>query len=207
MIFYADDLVLMSSSLTVLQKMIDACVHEASEVLDLTFNAKKSSIIRIGKRYKNECAAIKLCNIGLPFHASARYLGVFMCAAKAFKLSVTQPRASFYKSLNLLHTRSRRFDDTVLLSLIKTFCLPVLLYGSECMDCNTSYISYISKSWNNIFWKLFNVNASTVGDICDCMNMMTLDCMLSRRREKFKTKMAISSSHVVHFLYLLYTTA
>jgi len=51
-------------------------------------------------------------------------LGVFMCAAKTFKLSVTQPRASFYKSLNLLLTRSRRrFDDTVLLSLIKNFCL------------------------------------------------------------------------------------
>jgi len=25
------------------------------------------------------------------------------------------------------------------------------------------------------------------------MNMMTIDCMLSRRREKFKTKMVISS--------------
>ena len=46
-----------------------------------------------------------------------------------------------------LVSRSRkRFDDTVLLSLIKSFRLPVLLYGSECMDCNTSYVSYISKS-------------------------------------------------------------
>jgi len=44
----------------------------------------------------------------------------------------TQPRASFYKSLNLLLTKSRkRFDDTVLLSLIRSFCLLVLLYGSD----------------------------------------------------------------------------
>jgi len=50
---YADDLTLMLSSLTVLQKMTDVFVHEASEELDLTFNAKKSSIIRVGKRYKN----------------------------------------------------------------------------------------------------------------------------------------------------------
>jgi len=100
--------------------------------------------------------------------------GVFMYAAKTFKLSVTQPRASFYKSLNLLLTRSRRrFDDTALLSLIKSFCLPVLLHGSECMDCNASYVSYISKSWNYVFCKLFNVSASTVNDMCDCMNMMT----------------------------------
>ena len=33
----------------------------------------------------NECAAMKLCNIDLPFQASARYLDVFMCAAKTFK--------------------------------------------------------------------------------------------------------------------------
>ena len=78
--------------------MIDVCVHEASVNLDLTFNAKKSSIIRIGKRYKrykNECTAVKLCDADLPFEASVRYLGVCMCSAKTSKLSVTRPRASF----------------------------------------------------------------------------------------------------------------
>jgi len=145
-------------------------------IFDLTFNAKKTSIVRVGKIYKNNCAAMKLRDIDLPFQASARYLCVFMCAAKTFKLSVTQPRASFYnKFLNLLLTRSgRRFDYIALLSLIKSFCLPVLLYGSECMDCNSSYVSYISKSWNYVFWKLFNVSASTVDYMCDCMNM-TID--------------------------------
>ena len=49
--------------------MIDVCVHEASVNLDLTFNAKKSSIIRIGKGHKNECAAVKLCDADLPFEA------------------------------------------------------------------------------------------------------------------------------------------
>jgi len=124
------------------------------------------------------------------------YLDVFMCAAKTFKLSVvTQPRISFYKSLNLLLTRiRRRFDDTVLLSLIKSHCFSVLLHASECMDCNISYVTYISKSCNYVFWKLFNVSASTVDDMCHCINMMTIDCTLSRRREKFKTKMAISSN-------------
>jgi len=131
---------------------------------------------------------------------------LFTCAAKTFKLSVTQPRASFYKSLHLLLTRSRRrFDDTVLLSLIKSFCLPVLLYGSKCTDCNTSYVSYISKSRNYVFWKLFNVSASTVDDMCDCMNMMTVNCMLSRRRDKFKAKMSITSNYVVRFLHWLTT--
>jgi len=67
------------------------------------------------------------------------------------------------------------------------------------MDYNTS------KSWNYVSWKSFNVNASTVSDMCDCLNMMTIDCMQSRRREKFKTKMAISTNYVVHFLHWLTT--
>ena len=94
-----------------------------------------------------------MCSADLPFEESVRYLGVFMCSANTFKLGVTHPRASFYKSLNLLLTRSkRRFDDMVFLSLIKTFCLPELLYGSECIDCNSSYIYCISKPWNYVFF-------------------------------------------------------
>jgi len=56
------------------------------------------------------------------------------------------------------------------------------------------------------FWKLFHVNhASTAGDMCDFMNMKTIDCLLSVRRDEFKTKMAISSNYVMHFLHLLAT--
>jgi len=41
---YADALILMSSLLTVLQKMIDVCVSEA---IVMSFNAKKAAIIRV----------------------------------------------------------------------------------------------------------------------------------------------------------------
>jgi len=40
--------------------------------------------------------------------------------------------------------------------------------------------------------------------LCDCLNMMPIDCMLARRCEKFKlAKMADSSNYVVYVLYLL----
>jgi len=74
------------------------------------------------------------------------YLGVFLCAAKQCKMNIKQARASFYKSLNLLLSRGREtFDDIVMLHFIKKFCLPVhvLLYGSECLDCMSSYDSCI----------------------------------------------------------------
>ena len=51
-------------------------------------------------RDKNECKAVKLCGTDIPYESSTRYLGVFLCAAKQFKMSIKQARASFYKSLN-----------------------------------------------------------------------------------------------------------
>jgi len=36
-------------------------------------------------------------------------------------------------------------------AILKYGYVPVLLYGSECIDCNISYISCISKSWNSVF--------------------------------------------------------
>jgi len=43
-------------------------------------------------------------------------------------MNLSQPRAAFYKSVNLLLSRSKgKFADIVLLHLTKTFCLPLLL--------------------------------------------------------------------------------
>jgi len=134
-VMYADDLVLMSASLTVLQKMMDICVLEATEELDMTFNAIKSSVVRVGKRHKSDCKPVNVCGVDVPYQLSTRYLGVYLCAAKQFKMNVSQPRA-----VNLLLSRIKgKFDDIVLLHLTKTFCLPLLLYGSECLDCSRNY--------------------------------------------------------------------
>jgi len=63
-------------------------------------------------------------------------------------MTIKQAKATSYKSLNLLLSRGKEnVMIIVVLHLIKTFCLPVLLYGSECMDC-TSYNSCIIRLWN-----------------------------------------------------------
>ena len=48
---YADDLVLLSASLTVLQLMVDICEQEMT-YLDMTV---KSVVLRIGKTHKKAC--------------------------------------------------------------------------------------------------------------------------------------------------------
>ena len=74
-----------------------------------------------------------------------------------------------------------------MLHLIKTFCLPLLLYGSECLDYTSSYDSCMSR--NYIYWKLFQIHDGSVNEICSTMNMMTIDDILIKRRCKFRLRM------------------
>ena len=57
--FYADDILLLSHSLSGMQHMLDICSSESIE-LDLKFNVKKSMAMRIGQRYKKWCAPLIL---------------------------------------------------------------------------------------------------------------------------------------------------
>jgi len=53
------DLVLVSHSVCVLQKMIDICV-DALNCIGLSFNVKKSCLLRFGPRYMRVCEPITL---------------------------------------------------------------------------------------------------------------------------------------------------
>ena len=55
-----------------LQKMIDIVVDEARNT-DMTFNASKSAIIRIGKNYKHPCA---------PPHTAGKIIIVLRCESE-----------------------------------------------------------------------------------------------------------------------------
>ena len=49
-VLYADDILLISQSLTCMQSMLNIC-SQLSKRLDLKFNVKKSAVLRIGRRY------------------------------------------------------------------------------------------------------------------------------------------------------------
>ena len=73
--------------------------------------------------------------------------------------------------------------------------------GSECLDYTSSYDSCIMKSWNYIFWKLFQIHDGSVNEICSTMNMMTIiDDILFKRRCNFRLRMLSSSNTVVRYL-------
>src|SRR6188508_509420 len=76
-ITYADDLLLVSSSVDVLQKMVNLCSIEA-KYLDMKFNSKKSLILRFGAHYNKREIQVNLVSERILVVDRAKYLGVYL---------------------------------------------------------------------------------------------------------------------------------
>ena len=84
-IMYADDIVLLSPSVTALQELLHLC-EGVLQNLDLFINPKKSICLRIGPRYNMSCCDIVSSNgCALQWMESVRYLGVYFVKARQFK--------------------------------------------------------------------------------------------------------------------------
>ena len=70
---YADDILLIAPSMSVLQKL--ACEKKKLDAMDMIINVKKSSCLRVGPRLKVTCAEITTRDgNNLPWVSKIRYL-------------------------------------------------------------------------------------------------------------------------------------
>ena len=140
---YADDLILMSPSVTVLQNLFKI-VEEELMALEMSINPSKSSCIRFGPRYDAPCANITAHDGSvIPWVESIRYLGIEMKSSRIFKCVFDSAKKSFYKSFNAIFGKiGRSATADVIMHLLKVKCLPVLLYGLNA--CPLSITEYKS---------------------------------------------------------------
>ena len=58
-------------------------------------------------------------------------------------------------SINSILYHSKYSSELVRLSLIESHCLPLLLYGLECLNLKISQLKLIGSWWNSVYRKLF----------------------------------------------------
>lgn len=159
-ILYADDILLVAPSVTMLEKVLHICEKELTW-LDMAINLKKSCCLRIGPHCDSQCA--NLCNLTgavLPWVDNMRYLGVHFVRAKHFKCSFDNAKRSFYRAANSIFGKIGRIaSEEVILQLIKAKCMPILLYGLE--TCPLKKADYRSLDFviDRFFMKLFRTNS------------------------------------------------
>ena len=124
-IIYADDILLLSPSVVVLQELLHVC-ENALHDLDLVINYKKSVCLRIGPRCNNVCSDIVSLNGNIvQLVESIRYLGVYPLRVRQFKCNYDNAKSSFYRAFNAVFGRiGRSGSEEVILQLINSKCLP-----------------------------------------------------------------------------------
>jgi len=202
-VMYADDLVLIASSISTMQAMINLCSEEIS-YLDMRFNVAKSSVMRIGKRYKHHGAPLVVSNDYLEFVVQVKYLGVYILSGLHFILDISKLKSKFYTALNGILSKCcgrGGMNEMVTLHLVNAFCRPLLLYGCDAVPLCKSYIASLTHSWNHIYWKLFNVgDLECINDIQMCMNDIPIADDICRRRESFLSRAKLSNNSVILLL-------
>ena len=102
---YADDIILISHSVTVMQKMLDLC-DKFSVDLDVRFNTMKSVAMRIGPRFDVVCADLTLSGGIIQYVQSLKYLGVCIKASRKFACDFDHVKAIFYRTFNSIYAKS-----------------------------------------------------------------------------------------------------
>ena len=184
-VMYADDIILLAQSSTAMQEMLNICNNEV-DALNLKFNVSKSVVLRIGPRWKSECAAFLIGSVELKFVQSCKYLGIYVKSGSVFSCSYEHLRFKFYSSFNAVYARSKAsVSETVTVELMKSFCLPLVTYGLEATFPNKSTVDIINNMINRAVFKIFNVTDKMVIHIRCNVGLTNMHALYAIRQLKF----------------------
>ena len=130
-LLYADDIMLISHSVEVMQRMLDICSEE-SACWNFVFNSRKSVVLRIGSRFERSHAPLNLCGAPLAYVGKVKYLGVIIAARRYFKCSFEHVKSTFYCVLNTLLHRARGASELVSVQLFKPLCSCYFVCTGSC---------------------------------------------------------------------------
>ncbi len=181
-LLYADDILLVCHSITVMQLMLDICSKEA-DMLDFSFNTAKSVALRIGPRYRHVCAPLTLSGFQIAYVEQTKYLGVMLKTAKKFKCLLDHVKAKFYRSFNAIYYRARNAgSELVCVHLLKSVCLPALLYVVEVLPLTKSDIAMLNRLVDRAVYRIFG--CASAEDIHFVRSAVDLPCISTHIKKR-----------------------
>lgn len=198
-IMYADDLLLLSASVSGLQYMLDICYKFGVEN-DIIFNQKKSVCIRIGPHWNKPISPMVLGNMSLDWASSFKYLGINFFSGLSLKVDICCIKRAFYKAINGILSYCKTADEFVKLGLVKAYCLPLLTYCIGAIDLPASSVKDLAVCWNDCFRKVFGYKRyESVKELQFFCGELPFDLIYNLQRWKF-----LSSDCVVCDISVLY---
>lgn len=200
---YADDIILLSSSIYELQLMINFCVDELHD-LCLTVNVKKCYCLRVGSKFSSKCCSMVACGIVIPYVNQLRFLGVYFKSGNKLKFNFEFCKQKFYASVNGILSKVGNKPELVL-PLCSSFCLPLLLYATESMDLTSSEKLQLNWPYSKLFVKLFHVTDPIVIKQCQYyMYCLPISDLINLRTLNFLSGLNSCNNFTLSYLYHLF---
>ena len=201
-VLYADDLLLISPSVHELQQLYSSCEIELHK-LDMAINVSKSCCLRIGPRFQNKCVNIMSHDgSSLPWVTKVRYLGVYLVSSFTFRCCLDHAKKSFFRCANAVMGKvGRAASEEVVLELIRSKCMPLLLYATEALCIPKHDLSSLDFVVNRFLMKLFRTNnIDTINDCVTFFGFTRPSSLINSRLSKFIVKYSALTNVICEIL-------
>jgi hypothetical protein len=157
---------LLAPSITGLQLLLNACEQELDNI-GMLINLRKSSCIRFGNHFNIPCAEIISSHGGaIKWSDSCRYLGIHFVSGRAFRCKLDDAKACFFRAFNSLYSKVGGFASEDVINLVRSKCLPILLYGTEVCPLLSRQKHSLEFSVTRLFMKVFHTSSPQVVEEC-----------------------------------------
>jgi hypothetical protein len=169
----------------------------------MQINAKKSMCIRFGSRFNHQCAELTTDQgNSIKWVESCRYLGVHFISGRVLHCDFHDAKCHFFRAFNAIFSKVGRFaSEQVVIRLLRTKCLPILLYACEACPLLSRQFHSFDFSLTRIFMKIFRTGSPVVVKDCQVQfGILPIKCQLHIRTARFLQKFA-ASENILCYLF------
>ena len=201
---YADDLSLLSPTLTGIKEMLNICEMYAIDH-DIIFNAKKSQLLCFSST--SNCAKgtinIKMQNSQpIPHVDSCMHLGNELCSNNRNVL-IGNAVSDLNCRLNNLLADFSHCDSNTLSLLFQSYCMNI--YGSQMWQFNTRFVNQFFTCWRKAIRRLWKIPFRTHNNLVHLINKShSIDIILEKRCIKYIWKL-INNEHDLYNTIVKYS--
>ena len=187
---YADDVAILAPSIKGLTALLSICENYCIE-WDICLNPKKTKLLYFGRRMETNFN-LTLNGKVIEWVEEWTYLGVRLKSGKTFNCTVTDRVKKFYKCANAIFRIDGRSNDTVMLHLAETHCVPLLTYAIEVIViANRDEKRQLRVAYNSVFRKIFGYRWSeSVTALQGFLGRPTWEQLVERRTSAFLLRLS-----------------
>ena len=150
---YCHDVLLISTSLSHLQHMLNICM-EFGQKWKIKYNPRKSELMNAGlKLFEDVDIQVLMYGISLPLVTQLVYLGMTLRQDNEYAQDCIDQFNSVirsYFSLHAIGTKATGFKPFTKSHIYNSFCLPKMTYGLGLRTISTKTINWIERAQNNL---------------------------------------------------------